>query len=442
MGSEVSAAPLAPAGSWGRLGYGPSEIAELDDPAAAVRRIASAGAPGLAYGNGRSYGDVCLNPGGRLWRTRRLDRFIAFDASTGVLRCEAGVLLQEVARLALPQGWFLPVTPGTQFVTIGGAIANDVHGKNHHRTGTFGCHVRRLTLARTDGSVVACGGGERAALFNATVGGLGLTGVILDAELQLRRVPGPCLEVETVAFGGLDAFFELSACAEATHEYTVAWIDCAARGPALGRGVFLRANHAAGGSAAAPARPQRMFLTPPVSLVNAASLRAFNRAYFALHRRRQGRSLQHYVPYFYPLDRVLEWNRLYGPRGFYQYQSVVPAGCAREATRAMLEAIARAGTGSFLAVLKAFGAVESPGLLSFPMHGTTLALDFPNLGERTEALFERLDAIVREAGGRLYPAKDARMPRALFTAGYPRLAEFLPHRDPGIDSAMARRLLR
>jgi FAD/FMN-containing dehydrogenase len=441
MGGQVAALPLAPAGSWGRLAYGPSEIADLDDPGTAVRRIAGAGAPGLAYGNGRSYGDVCLNPGGRLWRTRRMDRFVAFDASTGVLGCEAGVLLQDVARLGLAHGWFLPVTPGTQFVTIGGAIANDVHGKNHHKTGTFGCHVRRLTLARTDGSVATCGAGERTALFNATVGGLGLTGVILEAELQLRRVPGPWLEVETIAFAGLDGFFDLSAASEATYEYTVAWIDCAARGSALGRGVFLRANHAGGYGAGGRGRPKRMFLTPPVSLVNGLSLRAFNRAYFWCHRRRQGRSLQHYEPYFYPLDSVLDWNRLYGPRGFYQYQSVVPQPAARAATRAMLDAIARSGTGSFLAVLKAFGAVESPGLLSFPMDGTTLALDFPNLGDRTGALFERLDAIVREAGGRLYPAKDARMPRALFEAGYPRLHEFLPHRDRGIDSAMARRLL-
>jgi FAD/FMN-containing dehydrogenase len=441
MGSELAAKRLAPAGSWGGLAYGPSEVVDLDDPAAAARRIASAGSPGLAYGNGRSYGDVCLNPGGRLWRTRRMDRFVSFDPTAGVLRCECGALLHEIVKIALAHGWFLPVTPGTQFVTVGGAIANDVHGKNHHKTGTFGCHVRRLSLARTDGSVVVCSRDERVPLFKATIGGLGLTGVILDAELQLKRVPGPWVDVETIAFGDLDEFFELSATSESAYEYTVAWIDCAARGSGLGRGIFLRANHATGHATGGPKRSRRVFFTPPISLVNGLSLQAFNRAYFTIHRLRQGRSLQHYVPYFYPLDNLLEWNRLYGPRGFFQYQSVVPASAARPATRAMLDVIAHSGTGSFLAVLKVFGQIESPGLLSFPMHGTTLALDFPNLGDPTRALFDRLDAIVREAGGRLYPAKDARMPRALFASGYPGLAEFLAHRDPGIDSAMARRLL-
>jgi FAD/FMN-containing dehydrogenase len=432
---------LSSVGSWGRLDYGASQVIDLDDPAGALRRICSAGPPGLAYGNGRSYGDVCQNPGGRLWRTRRMDRFLAFDLDSGVLRCEAGVLLRDAARLALTHGWFLPVTPGTQLVTIGGAIANDVHGKNHHKTGTFGCHVRRFTLARTDGTVVVCGGNEQTALFNATIGGLGLTGVILDAEIQLRRVPGPWLDVDTIAFNRLDEFFELSAASEVAYEYTVAWIDCAARGSHFGRGIFLRANHAPDSGAEAPKRAKRLFFTPPVSLVNGLSLLALNQAYFNFHRLRQGRSRQHYVQYFYPLDHVLDWNRLYGPRGFFQYQSVVPANAGRAATGAMLDAIVRSGLGSFLAVLKVFGPAESPGLLSFPLHGTTLALDFPNLGDRTEALFDRLDAIVREAGGRLYPAKDARMPPDLFAGGYSKLAEFIRHRDPGIDSAMARRLL-
>lgn len=434
------AALQAAIGSWGRLSFAPSTLVDLDDRSRIAARIAEAGPKGLAYGNGRSYGDVCLNPGGRLWRMRRLDRFIAFDPATGIVRCEAGVLLSELLAATLAHGWFLPVTPGTRFVTIGGAIANDVHGKNHHLTGTFGCHVRRFTLARTDGSAVECGPvGDYASLFAATIGGLGLTGVVVDAELQLRRVDGPWMNVETIAFCGLDEFFALSGASES--EYTVAWIDCAASGNALGRGIFLRGDHAADRRDFAPGHAKRMPFTPPVSLVNGLSLRAFNFAYFHAHRLRQGRTLQHYLPYFYPLDNLLEWNRMYGPRGFFQYQSVVPPAAARDATRAMLDAIVRSGTGSFLAVLKLFGDVASPGMLSFPMPGATLAMDFPNTGARTHALFDRLDAIVREAGGRIYAAKDARMPRDLFESGYPMLGEFLKHRDPGIDSAMARRLL-
>jgi FAD/FMN-containing dehydrogenase len=436
--------PPAPSAvqSWGRLTRDPSQVIELPARDRAAEALALAGPKGLAFGNGRSYGDVCLNPGGRIWATRRLDHFIDFDRDRGVVRCEAGVLLGDLIRVVLPHGWFVPVTPGTQFVTVGGAIANDVHGKNHHRTGTFGCWVRRLTLARTDGRRLACGPQENPGLFAATVGGLGLTGVIVDAELQLRPAAGPWMDVETRVFGGLDEFFALSRESEADWEYSVAWVDCTARGRDLGRGVFLRANHSAETGPAPAARARRMPFTPPGSLVNGLSLRAFNLAYFHAHRLREGRSRQHYVPYFYPLDGLLDWNRLYGPRGFYQYQSVVPPTAAREATRAMLEAIGRSGTGSFLAVLKEFGAAPSPGLLSFPREGTTLALDFPNAGRRTQALFECLDAVVRGAGGRIYPAKDARMPADLFRSGYGRLAEFRAWRDPGIDSAMARRLLR
>jgi FAD/FMN-containing dehydrogenase len=430
-----------PVQSWGRLSGATSVVADLVAPATVAEQIGQPGLRGLAYGNGRSYGDVCLNPHGRIWRTRALDRFIAFDADTGLLRCDAGVLLGEIIDVVLPRGWFVPVTPGTQFVTVGGAIANDVHGKNHHRNGNFGAWVRSLTLARTDGSRVACGPGDNHGLFAATVGGMGLTGVILDAQIQLRRVAGPWMDVDTQVFPDLDAFFALARDSEATHEYTVAWVDCTARGAALGRGIFLRANHAPDTVQARPRTPRRVPFTPPVSLVNRVTLPLLNGAYYQLHRWRQGTSRQHYQPYFYPLDGLLEWNRLYGPRGFYQYQSVVPPAAAREATREMLQEIGRSGTGSFLAVLKVFGEQVSPGMLSFPMPGTTLALDFPNVGTATHVLFGRLDAIVRSAGGRIYPAKDARMPRDLFLGGYPRLAEFLPYRDPGIDSALARRLL-
>lgn len=390
---------------------------------------------------GRSYGDVCLNPCGLLWNTTALHRFIAFDEFSGRLTCEAGVLLRDIQRLAVLRGWMLPVTPGTQLITVGGAIANDVHGKNHHRAGSFGDHVLRLRLARTDGSTFDCGPTQCREWFQATIGGIGLTGVIVEADLQLRRVPGPWLHAETVPYASLSEFFALADASEAGWEYTVSWIDCVAKGS--GRGVFMRANHTAS-DATGPSRARHLCVpvTPPVSLVNRLSLRPFNATYFHLKKRGAGGGLVHYEPFFYPLDNVRSWNRIYGPRGFFQYQCVIPRGkgCS-EAMRALLDAVRASRDGSFLAVLKTFGDRMSTGLLSFPRSGATLALDFPNRGPATLQLLDRLDDIVASVGGRLYLAKDARMPRELFVAGYPALSTFAAFRDPGITSAMSRRLM-
>ncbi|MBI2306727.1 MAG: FAD-binding oxidoreductase [Rhodocyclales bacterium] len=426
----MTAAPLS---AWGNLGW---------PPAAEVRRCGERGAPLpavagtlLPYGNGRSYGDSCLNPGGTLLAMRGLDRFIAFDAGSGVLACEAGVLLADILAVFVPRGWFLPVTPGTRYVTVGGAIANDVHGKNHHAAGGFGAQVRSFELLRSDGSRRRCSPTDNADWFAATVGGLGLTGVITQAELQLRRIGGNAIAVHNRRFTGLDEFFAANAEAEHAHEYAVAWIDCLAKTP---RGVLMGGNHV-DAELPAPRGERNVPLTPPFSCINGLSLRAFNAAYYG--KPWPTAQTVHYQPYFYPLDAIGHWNRIYGPRGFYQYQSVVPPAAAREATGEMLAAIAASGQGSFLAVLKNFGARPSPGLLSFPMPGTTLALDFPNHGAATLALFERLDAIVRAAGGRLYPAKDARMPAAMFRAGYPRLAEFTSYVDPKFSSGFWRRVM-
>ena len=425
--------------SWGRLGSWEHRVLSLADRRNVARQLQQS-SPGLAYGMGRSYGDVCLNPGGTLWQTTGLDRFISFDAQTGLLVCEAGVLLRDIQQHFVPRGWMLPVTPGTQFVTVGGAIANDIHGKNHHAAGSFGDHVRTLVLNRTDGSTITCGPELQPDWFAATVGGLGLTGVITEAAIQLRRVAGPWLNVETVPYGDLAEFFQLADASEAAWEHTVSWIDCLA---GVGRGIFMRANPSdlAAWPTPAPRRPRSMPLVPPFSLINSLSLRPFNAAYFYLKKNQAGRSLAHYQPFFYPLDNLLNWNRIYGPRGFYQYQSVVPRAVGRDAVQAMLTQIARSGQGSFLAVLKTFGQRQSLGMLSFAQPGVTLALDFPNKNAQTLALFARLDAIVREAGGRIYMAKDARMPRELFESGYPRHTEFLTFRDPGISSALSRRLM-
>jgi len=418
--------------SWGNLSYDPpSRQRRLFDRAAP---LPAGEVPLLAWGNGRSYGDVCINSGGELLATRGLDRFIAFDETTGVLRAEAGVLLDDIIRVFLPRGWFLPVTPGTRFVTLGGALANDVHGKNHHVAGTFGCHVPRFELLRSDGTRLECSPATNAELYAATIGGLGLTGLVTWIELQLRRVPGPAIAVENRRFHGLAEFFALNAEAEKTHEHVVAWIDCLAREP---RGILMAGDHADAAVPPAPTFSPTVPLTPPFSLINRASLAAFNAAYF--NRPLPERQTVHCLPFFYPLDNIREWNRIYGRRGFYQYQCAIPKAVQREATAALLDEILRSGQGSFLAVLKTFGDIASNGLLSYPLAGANLALDFPNGGAPTLELFQRLDAIVRDAGGRLYPAKDARMPGALFRAGYPRWQEFLQYVDPKFSSNFWRR---
>lgn len=430
---------MRPVQSWGRLSADLHHLVPLDNPSQ-VADAMQAHSPGIAHGNGRSYGDICLNPGGVLWHTKGLDRLSSWNADSGVLVCESGVLLRDIQRTFVPRGWMLPVTPGTQLVTVGGAVANDVHGKNHHAMGSFGDQLRRLWLARSDGQIIECAKDQAGEWFAATIGGMGLTGVILRAELQLRRISGAWLDTETISYGSLDEFFDLSDASEAAWEHTVSWIDCLAG--AHTRGIFMRANPSQATDGPLPrSGTRRMPVTPPLSLVNPMTLRPFNAAYYHLQRWKAGPALAHYEPFSYPLDGLLEWNRMYGPRGFFQYQSVVPRNAGPDATLAMLEEIARSGEGSFLAVLKTFGNRTGPGLLSFPRPGITLALDFPNRQDSTLSLFSRLDEIVLNAGGTLYPAKDARMPRRMFESGYPRLQEFLPYRDPGVTSSMSRRLL-
>jgi len=425
--------------SWGRLAAKPHQLLQLSDTRRLAQEI-SGSAPGIVHGMGRSYGDVCLNPGGVAWSSLQLDRFLGFDRETGVLEVESGVLLGDIQRLALAAGWMLPVTPGTQWVTVGGAVANDVHGKNHHSQGTFGEHVLQICLVRTDGQQITCTPGSNREWFAASVGGMGMTGVIARVTLQLRRVTGPWLEVETLPFHGLDEFFHLSDDSCEQWEYTVSWIDClSGQHP---RGIFFRGRHSDEQQPSSPRRRRAgLPLTPPVSLVNRLSLRALNAAYFHFHRRQAGASRSHYLPFFYPLDGVGNWNRMYGPKGFYQYQCVIPEAQRFEGASRLLEIINRSRTGSFLAVLKTFGSRQSPGMMSFPRHGVTLALDFPNRGEATLSLLARLDAVLRDTGGRIYPAKDARMPRDLFESGYPELPEFRTFLDPGIRSGLSRRLI-
>ncbi len=423
--------------AWGRLTREIHRVEKPQDAGDLQKIVKNNAAPFLAYGMGRSYGDVCLNPEALLIETTGLNHFIHFNAENGVLSVEAGVLLKDIQALMIPRGWMLPVTPGTQLVTVGGAIANDVHGKSHHVAGAFGAHVLGFTILRTNGEILECSPVQNAELFAATIGGLGLTGFILSATLQLEKVASPWLNAENIAFESLDAFFEISQ-NSTDWAHSVAWIDCL---NTQGRGIFMRGNFVEYEGKPPCALPLAMPFEPPFSLINPLSLKAFNLAYYNLQKAKRGVQKTHYVPFFYPLDNVQHWNRLYGPRGFYQYQSVIPFESGKDATAAMLQEIAKAGIGSFLAVLKTFGDKKSPGLLSFPMAGVTLALDFPNNGEKTEKLFANLDAIVQNAHGRLYPAKDARMPRALFEAGFPHLNDFLKWRDSGISSGLAQRLM-
>ncbi|MFZ3034842.1 MAG: FAD-binding oxidoreductase [Parvibaculum sp.] len=402
----------------------------------------------LPYGAGRSYGDSCLNTGGLLLGTSALDHFISFDHESGLLTCEAGVTLAEIIDLALPHGWFLPVTPGTKFVTLGGAIANDVHGKNHHREGTLGAHVVSFELMTSDGARRVCSTNENAEFFAATIGGLGLTGLVTSATIQLKRVASSFLSGTSTKFENLDEFFQLSDSAAADHEYTVSWIDCLSADASLGRGIFMAANQAGveevrdKGAKEPRSLPLVVPIMPPISLVNQLTLKPFNWAYYHRQRAPQVTRLWYYNSFHYPLDAIAHWNRIYGPKGLLQYQCVVPAADQEVVSRALLEEISRSGQGSFLVVFKTFGAKASPGLLSFPMEGATLALDFPIRGPSTFALLDRLDAIVVEAGGRIYPAKDARMSGETFRRGYPRLEEFLKFVDPRFSSSFERRVMR
>jgi FAD/FMN-containing dehydrogenase len=401
----------------------------------------------LPYGNGRSYGDVCQNEGGTLLDTRALDRFIAFDDARGVLDCEGGVQLAQIIDCFAPRGWFPAVTPGTAFVTVGGAIANDVHGKNHHRTGTFAHHLLEFELLRSSGEVLQCSPHHNADWFAATVGGLGLTGLIRRARLQLRRIDSPWIAGDSRRFASLGDFLALSAESDAGFEYTVAWLDCASSGSRLGRGIFLRGNHAAGaaagaapGAAAPRSRRWRIPLAPPCSPVNGFTARVFNACYFHRRAAERRQALWHYRSFLFPLDGVLEWNRLYGPNGFFQYQCVLPEAAAPAALPRMLQLIADSRQGSFLTVLKQFGARPSLGLLSFPRPGVTLALDFPNRGAPTLRLLDALDLVTRAAGGAVYPAKDARITPDAFQQYFPAWRQFARYVDPDFSSSFWRRV--
>ncbi|NNJ70048.1 MAG: FAD-binding oxidoreductase [Kiritimatiellales bacterium] len=383
----------------------------------------------IAFGNGRSYGDSSLQE--RVLLTRRFNKFLAFDDSTGELRCQAGVLLSEILDVFVPRGWFLPVTPGTKLITIGGAIAADVHGKNHHVDGSFGQHVISMDVMRSDGSIITCSPTEHAEFFKITVGGMGLSGLILNATFKLRRIETAYIREETIRAANLD---EIMDCFEASGDwtYSVAWIDCLARGDAMGRSIMMRGEHLKRDELTDPSRKQEPLILKggvklgvpfrfPNFALNPLTMKAFNVAYY--HKCRPGAHLHvtDYNSFFYPLDAIDNWNRIYGRRGFTQYQFVIPKEAGREGMRRILKRITESGLGSFLAVLKLFG--EQNSFMSFPMAGYTLALDFP-ISLKAMDLFKELDAMVADYGGRLYLAKDSRMDAAMFEKTYPNADAF------------------
>ena len=393
----------------------------------------------LPRGLGRSYGDSCLNESGVLLDTKELYHFR--DFSKGVLEVESGVSLEEILNFAVPRGYFLPVTPGTKFVTVGGAIANDVHGKNHHVAGNFGNHVLELTLLRSNGELVTCSPSQNTELFQATIGGLGLTGLIVSAKVRLKKINSSYIDQEVIKYKNLGEFFELSS--ETGHEYTVAWIDCFASQNNLGKGLFIRGNHSTQKLAldVHPNNKKTIPLNFPSRSLNYFSVKAFNTLYYNQQLKKQSSGVVGYDPFFYPLDKINHWNRIYGKPGFFQYQCVVPKAQSHEQMQKILKLISKSGIGSFLVVLKMFGDYKKQGLLSFPEEGATLAMDFPNQGKKVLGLMTALDELVLECGGKVYPAKDARLSKQSFHQMYPEFERFKAFIDPNFSSNYLRRML-
>lgn len=433
---------------WGRF---PVLEAQVSHPRDAAEVIAAAQAgQAIARGNGRAYGDCAISPRNTL-QMKHLNRMVSFDQTTGQLVAEAGVLLADVIDTFLPRGWFPLVTPGTKYVTLGGMIAADVHGKNHHKDGSFGACVDWIDLVDATGTVQRCTPTENADLFAWTVGGMGLTGVILRAAIRLRPVQSAFIRQKTLVADNIDHAIEIFEASMAA-TYSVAWIDCVQGGQGLGRSLVMLGEHAQADDLPRadraqplrlrPRRKLRMPLDLPGFAINRFSVGAFNALYYWNGRRKPQDQLVYWDSYFYPLDAILDWNRIYGRKGFAQYQCVIPLAQANAGMKELLAAISEAGSGSFLAVLKRFGAQDSR--FSFPMEGYTLSLDFP-VTQKTLALMDRLDQITLAHGGRYYLAKDSRMSRDVFHQSDPRAQAFRDYlrghgETPVFTSAQSERL--
>ncbi|MFL5739175.1 MAG: FAD-binding protein [Flavisolibacter sp.] len=403
----------------------------------------------IARGNGRCYGDASLAP--HTFSTLKYDKIISFDKEHGVFECQSGITLDQVLDVIVPQGWFLPVTPGTKFITVGGAVASDVHGKNHHVDGSFSAHVVDMDILLSNGDTITCSTDLNADLFRATCGGMGLTGIITRVRFQLKKIETSYIAQKQVKAANLEELIRLFD--EYKHyTYSVAWIDCLKKGKEFGRSILILGEHAKREELDEekkknPLRlPGKRQISLPFSFpsfaLNSFTVKAFNFLYYAKNRKKEINNIVSYEPFFYPLDAVLHWNRMYGKKGFVQYQFVLPLS-SKEGLVRILQKISDAGLGSFLAVLKVFGPQHD--LISFPQEGFTLALDFA-VRDGLFPFLDDLDRIVLEYGGRIYLSKDARMKPEIFWNSYPGAGEFVDivkKYNPGfrINSEQAKRLL-
>ncbi|SPF43529.1 FAD binding domain protein [Candidatus Desulfosporosinus infrequens] len=406
----------------------------------------------IPRGLGRSYGDTAQNKGAGVLLNELFNHFLSFDSSNGILECEAGVSLAEINQYLVPKGFFLPVTPGTKFVTVGGAIANDIHGKNHHKDGCFSEHVLDFHLLLADGSIQKCSRDENREIFRATIGGIGLTGFILSARIRMQRVETGYIVVDYRKARNLDEALKLFSEGDNKYQHSVAWIDCLANGGSLGRSVLMRGNHAMRSELPKDIRdplriPDKRKLNVPFAfpsmVLNQLSIALFNKVYYASFTDNTHKIVD-YDSFFYPLDAVQNWNRIYGKKGFVQYQVVLPPETSREGLVSLLEKLSKSRRSSFLAVLKSSGSANE-GLLSFPYTGHTLALDLPIKDQAVFPFLRELDDIVIKYGGRVYLAKDSEISPELFRQMYPKLNQFQELRqklDPNqiFSSSMSRRL--
>jgi decaprenylphospho-beta-D-ribofuranose 2-oxidase len=435
---------------WGRY---PRRMATVVQPEQLSEAIPPRNGQMIARGQGRSYGDAAMFDDGIVMLTERLDQFGSLDETTGILSAQSGVTLAAVIGEFLPRGWFPAVVPGTKFVSLGGCVAADIHGKNHHRDGAFGSQVNNFELVLADRSHHRCSRDENSNLFWSTIGGMGLTGIISEVSFRLVPVESSYLVVQHHQTKDLEASLEVLFDQAWDDHYTVAWIDCLAKGRELGRSVLMRGHHASLADLPPhlqrqphrqPRRQRNLGFDFPSWTLNSLSMTAFNELYYRLQGRKQRPFIADYESFFFPLDRIGNWNRIYGKRGFIQYQCVLPMSSAHEGLRALLETLAAAKRSSFLSVLKRFGA-QGQGLLSFPFEGYTLTLDLPVSDPELFPFLDRLDEIVLQHGGRVYLAKDARLKPHVFRAMYPRFEEWLEIKkqiDPRgcFDSDLARRL--
>ena len=382
----------------------------------------------IPRGNGRCYGDASL--ASSTICTTKFDKILSFDTEKGVFECESGITLDQILEVTVPKGWFLPVTPGTKFITVGGAVASDVHGKNHHVDGCFSHHVEEMDIVLSDGSLITCSPSVHTDLFEATCGGMGLTGVITRIKFRLKKIETSYIRQKQVKAANLEEILRLFEKYK-DYTYSVAWIDCLKKGKGFGRSILILGEHATLSELDAKQKtqplqlPKKKQITFPFNLpswaLNSFTVKAFNFLYYGKNFRKEIDNTVSYEPFFYPLDAILHWNRGYGKKGFIQYQFVVPME-AKQGLIEILQRISDKGLGSFLAVLKIFGRQDS--LIGFPMEGYTLALDIPVRKGLFETLDE-LDQIVLRYGGRLYMSKDARMKPEVLRAGYKHLPQFL-----------------